>query len=176
MKLPIDDSYWLVEGQLMAGEYPGAPTEDEAWAKLAGLLDLGIRSFIDLTETTDPLNPYDDILREVGGQKGVYVAYERMPIRDMDVPTSEQMTEILGRIRAEIAARRPVYFHCWGGIGRTGTVAGCWLVEQGHACDDALKLIHKLRITTPDGWKNSPETRAQVTFVKAWRRSTGAAS
>ncbi len=27
MTLPIDDSYWLIEGQLMAGEYPGAPTE-----------------------------------------------------------------------------------------------------------------------------------------------------
>ena len=24
MTLPIDDSYWLIEGQLMAGEYPGA--------------------------------------------------------------------------------------------------------------------------------------------------------
>ena len=26
---------------------------------------------------------------------------------------------------------RKVYVHCWGGVGRTGTVVGCYLVRQG---------------------------------------------
>jgi protein-tyrosine phosphatase len=168
MTLPIDDSYWLIEGQLMAGEYPGAPTDEEARPKLAGLLDLGIRSFIDLTETTDPLTPYEDLLREIASEKGIDVVYRRMPIRDMSIPTKERMTEILERIDSEIAAGRPVYFHCWGGIGRTGTVSGCWLVGQGHACDDALALIKKLREHTPDHFKSSPQTDDQVEFVRRW--------
>jgi protein tyrosine/serine phosphatase len=172
MTLPIDDSYWLIEGQLMAGEYPGALTEDEARVKLAGLLDLGIRSFIDLTETTDPLDPYEELLQEIAWSKGIDVVYERMPIRDMSVPTTERMIEILDRIRSEMAAGRPVYFHCWGGIGRTGTVSGCWLVEEGHACDVALALIKKLRATTPDYWKSSPQTPEQVAFVRRWVRES----
>ena len=171
MTLPIDDSYWLIEGQLMAGEYPGAPTEDEARVKLAGLLDIGIRSFIDLTEKVDPLDPYEDVLSDVAREKGIAVVYKRIPIRDMSIPTKERMSQILARIESEMAAGRPVYFHCWGGIGRTGTVSGCWLVEKGHGCDDALALIKKLRESTPDGWKESPQTSAQVAFVREWKAS-----
>ena len=152
----------------MAGEYPGAPTEDEARVKLAGLLDIGIRSFIDLTETPDPLEPYENLLNEVASSKGVDVVYKRIPIRDMSIPTKGRMLEILGRIESELAAGRPVYFHCWGGIGRTGTVSGCWLVEKGHGCDEALALIRQLRQSTPDGWKESPQTHEQVAFVRKW--------
>lgn len=169
MPLPIDDSYWLIEGHLMAGEYPGAPTDEEARPKLAGLLDIGIRSFIDLTEVTDPLEPYEDLLQEIASSKGIDVVYKRIPIRDMSIPTKQRMTRILHRINSEMAAGRPVYFHCWGGIGRTGTVSGCWLVQEGHDCDDALAQIKKLREPTPDHWKDSPQTEEQVAFVRGWR-------
>ena len=170
MTLPIGDSYWLIESQLMAGEYPGARMADEAHVKLAGLLDIGIRSFIDLTETPDPLEPYENLLNEVASSKGVDVVYKRIPIRDMSIPTKERMTQILARIESEVAARRPVYFHCWGGIGRTGTVSGCWFVQKGTIADDALALIKQLRESTPDGWKESPQTPEQVAFVRGWKR------
>ena len=68
------------------------------------------------------------------------------------------MVSILATIRDEIAAGRPVYVHCWGGTGRTGTVAGCWLVEQGLTGDEALRRIAELRRGTPDGRFRSPES------------------
>ena len=52
---PIADSYWLVDGALLAGEYPATSDEAGTRAKLAKFLDAGIRTFIDLTESTDPL-------------------------------------------------------------------------------------------------------------------------
>jgi len=61
-----------------------------------------------------------------------------------------------------------VYVHCWGGIGRTGTVAGCWLIEQGHSCDEAFARIKELRAPTPDGQIESPQTAAQRAFVRGW--------
>ena len=168
MTLPIDDSYWLIEGHLMAGEYPGAPTEDQARVKLAGLLDIGIRSFIDLTETIDPLDPYEDVLRDVARENGLDVVYKRIPIRDMSIPTTERMTQILERIESEMTAGRPVYFHCWGGIGRTGTVVGCWLVEEGLTGAEALRRIAELRRGTPDGRARSPESDEQCRYVREW--------
>ena len=41
------------------------------------------------------------------------------------------MTRILDDVDAALADGGAVYVHCWGGIGRTGTVVGCWLVRHG---------------------------------------------
>ena len=169
LPVPIPESYWLIEGRLLAGEYPGASTERAARPKLEALLRAGIRSFIDLTEPVDLLEPYDTLLSEIAGPLGVSVEYRRLPIRDMSIPTRSLMTTILDAIRSDIAAGRPVYFHCWGGIGRTGTVAACWLVEQGQSCDAAFEMLKTLRASTPDGYRESPQTEEQRTFVRDWR-------
>ena len=61
------------------------------------------------------------------------------------------------------------YERCWGGIGRTGTVVGCWLVT--HAAtqgDEAIKRIAELRMGTPDGARRSPETSEQCRLVREW--------
>jgi hypothetical protein len=168
MHTPIPESYWLLEGRLLAGEYPGHFDDDSAREKLAAFLAAGIRSFIDLTERRDMLEPYDRLLREVAKEAGVEVAYERMPIRDLGIPREGLMPQILARIDAELAAGRPVYVHCWGGVGRTGTVAGCWLAGQGLTCDEALARIAALRSAIPGGGMRSPETEAQRDFVRTW--------
>ena len=49
------------------------------------------------------------------------------------------MREILDHLRTRLDSGHKVYVHCWGGIGRTGTVVGCHLVEQGMTADQALE-------------------------------------
>lgn len=171
-KVPNSASYWLIDGQLLAGGYPGGMTEAETRQKLKAILGCGIRSFVDLTDPEDPLEPYENVLREMASELGLEVIYSRLSIRDMWIPTTDLMSTILGTIEGELAAGRPVFFHCWGGIGRTGTVAGCWLVEQGHSCDDALTRIMRLRVATTAGWMESPQTAQQKSFVRAWRPRT----
>ena len=167
---PIPDSYWLVPDVLLAGEYPGAAQDSRAREKLGKILDAGIRTFVDLTEESEPLTKYHELLRTLAAERGVEVTHLRHAVRDMGVPGERaQMTRILATIREEIAAGRPVYVHCWGGIGRTGTVAGCWLVEEGLAGADAIGRIAELRGTTPDGWKRSPETDEQRRYICEWR-------
>ena len=65
---------------------------------------------------------------------------------------------------------KSVYVHCWGGIGRTGTVVGCWLVRHGMTGDEALAQIvewwrgmEKARIHP-----RSPQTREQHAYVRNW--------
>ncbi len=167
---PIPDSYWLVNGAVLAGQYPGADQDSRARDKLGKILDVGIRSFIDLTETSEPLTRYDNLLRTLAAERGVEVKYIRQSVRDAGVPRErEQMTRILSAIREEVAEGRPVYVHCWGGIGRTGTVAGCWLVEEGLTGPDAIARIAELRGKSPDGWNRSPETEEQRRYICEWR-------
>jgi protein-tyrosine phosphatase len=166
---PIPDSYWLIEGQLLAGEYPGSWTREGAEAKLALFLDAGIRSFIDLTRDTEPIEPYDGLLARLAAERNIDCRYQRLSIDDMGIPSRDLITEILAKIVAELDEGRPVYVHCWGGIGRTGAVAGCWLVEAGVAADEALTRVRTLRWGTPVGWKRSPETDEQCDFVRAWK-------
>jgi len=167
----IPDSYWVVPNALLAGEYPWALSEAEARDKCAALLDCGIRSFVDLTEPDDWLHPYEGTMTALARERGLDVRYRRMPIRDMGVPTREHMGDVLDHIKSEIDAGRPVYVHCLGGIGRTGTVVGCWMVaREGRTADEAIARIATLRHDTPDGRRRSPETRDQCKFVEEWTK------
>lgn len=160
---PHPNSYW-VESRLLAGEYPAAGDARAARVKLQGLLDAGINCFIDLTSAEDGLFPYAPLLPSG-------VAYRRFPIRDFDVPHSAaQMVEILDTIEQQLAAGCMVYVHCWGGVGRTGTVIGSYLARRGWRGEAALQELGRL-------WQGcalssscaTPETVAQREWILNWR-------
>ena len=169
---PIPNSYWLPGGQLIAGEYPGSPDHDAAREKVRALLDAGVRVFVDLTESHE-LTPYDEIALDEAASRGVGLAYIRLPIGDMSVPPASRMAEVLERLDSALSLGQTAYVHCWGGVGRTGTVVGCWLVSRGWSADDALAEVGRRFATMspakrrrhPEG---SPQTPSQREFVRRW--------
>lgn len=168
MTQPIPDSYWVTSHRLLAGEYPGARSQREAREKLNALVDAGIRSFVDLTEAHE-LSPYEPLLRDIAATRQIELRYRRMSVADLGIPTKEHMRAVLDHVGQELDDGRPVYVHCWGGIGRTGTVVGCWMVEnEGLSAEDALQRIAALRRGTPDGRRASPETVEQCEFIRQW--------
>jgi protein-tyrosine phosphatase len=174
--IPFPRSYWVTPGNLLAGAYPGSPYLEEARENMAGLVQCGIRRIINLMEPDETDNfgklftSYEEIYRKLGAEKGMDVSMVRRPIRDFDVPTPELMASIVGEINRFIELGLPVYVHCWGGRGRTGTVIGCWLVNQGLTGQEALDRIRWLRQDEPTWYKHSPETENQVRMVLNWRK------
>ena len=166
---PISNSYWVRPGRLLAGEHPGARDDRQSPQRLRQLLEAGVNFFLDLTEAGEyGLEPYLDLLRGEAQALGLEVEHQRMPIQDRGTPTSGQMTRILDAIDTALEAGRTVYVHCYAGIGRTGTVVGCYLVRDGKSGQAALEEIAHLRRDIPSGWTTSPETAAQRRMVRDW--------
>jgi protein-tyrosine phosphatase len=168
---PHENCYWLEPGRLLAGEYPGHWDEETARQRLRNLLAAEITFFLDLTTPEDGLERYEPLLREEARAMGKDVVYRAMPLRDMSVPdTREPMRAILDLIDAALADGHRVYFHCWGGIGRTGTVAGCYLVRHGSSGPAALvRLAEHWRTVAKRGrYPETPQTLEQRKWVAEW--------
>lgn len=176
MDVPFNRSYWVVRAEFLAGCYPGAKRLDEARNKLNNLLDAGIRCFVSLMEEHetdwqgDNFEDYKENAHYLAQQKGVRVECVRMPIPDTSIPTFQAMKKILDEIDAAIKQGKPVYVHCWGGKGRTGTVVGCWLMRHGKAtAENVLSAIQDLRKNDPTGFEPSPENERQRWMVRSWK-------
>jgi protein tyrosine phosphatase (PTP) superfamily phosphohydrolase (DUF442 family) len=69
----------------------------------------------------------------------------RMPIRDGQVPTADQVATFMDAVRS---SRGIVYVHCGAGVGRTGSMAAAYLVGTGQA-DGWTALRRNLAVGPP---------------------------
>lgn len=170
-KRPISESYWVESGCLLAGEYPGGYDEERTRKRIDALIEAGLHTFIDLTQPNEML-PYSSILLEEAQVHVVKVKHQRFAIGDFGLPTPKQMLSILDTIDAELQAGRKIYLHCWGGIGRTGTTVGCYLVRRGKTGEEALRQLAEWWKSVPKSYyhQRSPETHEQMEFVRNWTR------
>lgn len=157
---PLPNTYWVQPGQLLAGEYPGSPDDDEMAERLARLVTAGVDTFLDLTEPGER--------EEYAGGLPAGIEYQRLPIEDHGLPHSaDHMAEIVAVLGRALAAGRKPYVHCRAGIGRTGMVIACHLVCAGRTPEDALAELNRLwkQCARSSEWRRVPETEEQRDFV-----------
>jgi hypothetical protein len=171
--------WWIEEGKVLGGSFPGDKEGETAAERVGRLLDFGVRSFVDLMEdgethwrTGELFLPYDPVLRKLSKERKIETDREQFYVEDVRVPESpEHMRSILKRIGKGVDEGRLVYMHCLGGHGRTGTAAGCWLLDRGIAADgdEAVEIIRKARLHEERLCNHpSPETGEQRDFVGEW--------
>ena len=170
---PIPESYWVEPDRFLAGEHPGSFDPEATRRHMDAFLEAGITTFIDLTQSHER-ESYKAILEEQARAYGLSVTYQRLAIRDFGTPSRETMTGILNAIDGALASGQKVYIHCWGGVGRTGTTVGCYLVRHGKTGEQALDQITEWwqgvpkHVTHP----HSPETDEQREFIRNSRENS----
>lgn len=172
--VPIKNSYLIDRTlNLYAGEYPGDKDDEKCKMKVGeGGYWHGFRHFFDLTEEGE-LKPYSQYL-----PRDTY--YHRFPIHDCDVPAN---TASVHRLIEEIIhlgqqgghGYGKVYIHCWGGVGRTGTIVACiyayLMKDEGLSADRlyemAMQKLHDSFKRCPKSkYRTIPDTQGQCAFIK----------
>jgi protein-tyrosine phosphatase len=147
--------------------YPGLVYRRELDRDLATLRAAGVVHLVLLVTDAELARWGDPRIVERAREAGIEV--DRRPWPDGHPPASfDEMASVLAAIAAARAGG-DVAVACMGGVGRTGTVAACALVEAGMEPAAAIAEVRRVRHPT------AVETRAQVDFVHGyWRDRTGA--
>ncbi|MBQ8628637.1 MAG: ADP-ribosylglycohydrolase family protein [Prevotella sp.] len=160
---PLHQSYEVWgNGIIYAGEYPGDKNGEIAKQKIERMYHFGIRHFIDLTEEGE-LRPYNHLLP-------CETTYTRFPITDCGAPKSiESVQRLLLRIEELKKMDGYVYVHCWGGVGRTGTIIACYLAQNWDEPDlnKTLEVLRRNFSKMPkSAYRETPETKEQIDFIE----------
>ena len=100
--------------------------EDLLWLRRQG-----IELLISLTED----RPRRDWINEAG------LLLLHVPVEDMAAPTQAQLEHCLSAIARARQQNMGVAIHCGAGLGRTGVVLACYLVEKGLAAQNAIAKV-----------------------------------
>ena len=121
---------WLIQGEIAGMARPMSMVAD-----LEFLKDNGIEAIVSLTEI--PL--HKTLIEEFGFE------YKHIPIPDLASPAQEQIEEFVFFVNNLTTSKKKIVVHCDAGIGRTGTMLACYLVNKGCSANTAISEVRKKR-------------------------------
>lgn len=153
--------WWVVPGEIAGMPIPYISQERRSQRggalndfddELPVLYAAGVRSVVCLLNI-----PSDVYVYEAAG-----FAFLSSNIPNYYPPEMDQAFQICEFIKKSPKA---VAVHCEGGIGRTGTIIACYLVQQGMVAEEAIKKVRECEPT-------AIETKLQEDFLLKFEEAT----
>ena len=111
------------------------------------LKEMGIKHVINLM-----MEPHNNNFVESFGINVLHI-----PVKNYSSPSISQIEQAISFIEEHHTEK--ILIHCWAGLGRTGTIVGCYLVKhEDMSPDKAIKHVRNLR-------PGSIETGAQEKII-----------
>ncbi len=141
---------WLIKDEIAGMARPHSTIKDLGILKNKE----DIEAIVSLTEI-----PFNKVLIEKFGFE-----VKHIPVKDFNAPRIEQIEDFLEFAERIRSVGKKLVVHCDGGMGRTGTMLACYLVDKGINASKAIEIVRKKR-------PNSIETEKQKEAVfKFWRK------
>ncbi len=132
-------------------------------ADLRVLVQAGVTRLLSLLPDTElewaGVGDLPERAREAG------LEFRQLPIPDQAPPGIDDAADLVAWCEAGVAAGGRVVITCMGGLGRSGTIAACYLVEHGVSASAAISTVRHAR------GPRAVETKAQEDFVVAYAES-----
>lgn len=156
--------WWIdEEAKVLGGMYPGSILPELAQA-------YGVTAYLNLQESNETNFEgvsFPDYAARADKLADDTTVHLRVAIPDMGTPLDAADVDLaLDFLLAN--EHRTVYTHCWGGHGRTGLIAACYLkCVKGHSVEEAFEQIERRRLHSPYlSSIPSPQTDIQRAFVR----------
>ncbi len=138
---------WIDKPSLAALARPSS-AEDLLWLRIQG-----IELLVSLTE--------DHLRRDWVEDAGLLLFHE--PMIDMEAPPQDQLDRCVSAIQRALDRGMGVAIHCSAGLGRTGVVLACYLVQKGLTAQNAIARVRRLR---PGSIETEEQADAVVDFAR----------
>jgi protein-tyrosine phosphatase len=169
---PTDCSNWLVTGRILMSAYPGDISRQKALLKAKQLVDANITLVACLQEKSELVRfqPYepDILLAHKNANLETKIEFINFGIPDYDIADDDLVDEFTDDLVKRFHDGENILLHCWGGHGRTGTIAAVLLCKlYDISADESLKrvqAVHDCRVE-PRGTR-SPQSTPQFQQVK----------
>lgn len=162
--IPLPDE---VKGKLFLMQYPGRASDGKIDAELMRrdlslVQELGANRIVTLTPVAERIFIAGEALPQVC--EALDLLWQEFPIQDFSVPSPEQqalLAGLLDELVGTLQLGKTIAIHCYGGIGRSGTLAGMILGKLGMSGDQAIDHVRAHR-------KGAIETLEQEALVRKW--------
>lgn len=139
-------------GLWLAGKHFIGPDPEAALEKVGGTAVVCLN---EADELADRYPAYVAWLRANTPDRALW-----LPVPDLHAPPVDAALDLVGELRARLAAGHTLLMHCGAGIGRAGTMAAALLMSMGVPRADAVATVAAHRPMA------GPEAGAQVALLE----------